>query len=183
MIEIRIAASNLRALRSKLLSHNQEQCAVLLATRGHCSNGRVLLLVREIELPLENDYVYSEIDCAQLRPEFVARIAKKARNERLSMVFVHTHPGGSKPEFSEVDDRGEEKLADFLKRREQNCIHAAMVLSRGGITARKLGCSQPVKVVSVGDRRIVEHDPLTENASDFEMFNVKLMNHGLLHRL
>ena len=179
MIELRITSSDLQTLRSTLLSHNREQCAVLFATRGLRSTGHALLMVREIEVPLENDYVYSGVGSAQLHAKFVARIAKRARLNNLSLVFVHTHIGDSIPEFSEIDDSGEKELADFLKRREQRCIHAAMVLSRGGICARRLGHKQPIKVVSVGSRRIVEYDAFAKVASDFKVYDRQIRAFGI----
>ena len=45
MIELRIASSDLQTMRDSLLGYGHECCAVLLAARGHCWNGRELMLV------------------------------------------------------------------------------------------------------------------------------------------
>ena len=113
MIELRIASNDLHALHDSLLGYGHERCAVLLATRGRCSDGHDLMLVRETVLPSEEDYTQRRLNHAKLRPDFVARVAKRARLLELSLVFVHTHPGDSIPQFSQIDDRGEEELAAF----------------------------------------------------------------------
>ena len=178
MIELRIASSDLKTMRDSLLGYGRECCAVLLAARGHCWNGRELMLVREFVLPTDNDYTRSGIDHAQLRPDFVARVAKRARLKDLSLVFVHTHPGDSIPQFSRVDDHGEEELAAFLIRRGQTYPHAALVLSQGGMSARVLGRNEPLRVVSVGDRRIVEFDPEIEKAGALAMYDRQVRAFG-----
>lgn len=165
MIELRIAASEMRAVRAALLGPEYEQCAVLFASHGQGEDGRTRLLVRDVALPDPQDYAARTTNYAQLRPAFVARVAKRARIEGLSIVFVHTHPGEGEPEFSRVDDDGESELAAFLARRGQTNVHCAMVLSSGGVRARVLGGSERVALVSVGDRVTVEHDP-TATATD-----------------
>ena len=178
MIDLRIASSDLQALRDSLLEHTNERCAVLFATRGHCSTGRELMLVRDTVLPTDDDYTQCGFDHAQLRPDFVARVAKRARLHELSLVFVHTHPGEVAPQFSSVDDRGEDDLAAFLIRRGQTYRHAALVMSRGGISARVLGGHEPLRVVSVGDQRIVEFDPEDDKIGDFAIYDRQLRAFG-----
>ena len=178
MIELRIASKDLKALRDSLLGYGQERCAVLLAARGCCSDGRELMLVRESVVPTDDDYTRSGFDHAQLRPEFVARVAKRARLQKLSLVFVHTHPGDSSPHFSPVDDRGEEELDAFLIRRGQTYSHAAIVLSLGGMSARLLGRNKPLRVVSIGDRRVVEYDPEDEKPNKFDMYDRQVRAFG-----
>lgn len=163
MIELRIAATDMQVLRSALLCVGLEQCAVLFAAHGRGEDGRDRLLVRDMALPVRGDYEKNGVDHAELKPDFVARVAKRARLENLSLVFVHTHAGEKAPHFSSIDDYGEAELAAFLARRGQTNIHAAMVLSLGGLRARVLARSDDVRVVSVGDRLKVEFDP---NATD-----------------
>ena len=178
MIELRIASSDLQALRDSLLGYGHERCGVLLASRGNCGDNRDLMLVREFVLPTNDDYTRYGFDHVQLRPDFVARVAKRARLKELSLVFVHTHPGDSVPHFSQVDDRGEEELAAFLIRRGQTFPHAALVLSQGGMSARVLGRHEPLRVVSVGDRRIVEFDPEAEKSDAFAMYDRQVRAFG-----
>jgi molybdopterin-synthase adenylyltransferase len=160
MIELRIATSDLESLRAEMLNHEHERCAVLFASRGRGTQ-RDSLLVREVVLPADCDYSKSGVDHAELTPEFVARVAKRARLQDVSLVFVHTHPGETPPRFSSADDFGESELGAFLTRRGQITCHVAMVLSQAGVRARILARGEDVRVVSVGDRLIVEFDPMS----------------------
>lgn len=178
MIDLRIASSELQALRDSLLGYPHERCAVLFASRARGSADRELMLVRESEFPTDEDYIRSGFNHAQLRPDFVARVAKRARLKDLSLVFVHTHPGESAPLFSVIDDRGEEELAAFLERRGQTVRHAAVVMSNGGISARVLGRYEPLRVVSVGNRRVVEFDPEDNKTSDFAIYDRQIRAFG-----
>lgn len=158
MNELRIAASDLRTMQTTLLSHDREQCAAMFVTYSRTGGGH-RLLVRKVAFPTPADYLSSGLDHAVLAPTYVAAIAKEARLAKMGLVFVHTHPGSTPPQFSIVDDRGELDLADFLKRRGMGDLHAAMVLSKGGLRARLLGQERELRVVSVGSRLTVEFDP------------------------
>ena len=115
--ELCFAATDLEQLRGALLPSEHGSCAVLFAAESHRSTGQVRLLVREIEHPTPSDYSSQGTDNAELSPAFVARVAKKARRNQLTLVFVHTHPGDKPPTFSAIDDHGEEILSEFLLRR------------------------------------------------------------------
>ena len=178
MIELRIAKVDLDTMRASLLGQGRERCAVLLAARASSVDGRDLMLVRETIMPADGDYVLSEFDHSELHPEFVARVAKRARLQDLSVVFVHTHPGIYAPHFSLIDNDGEQELAAFLVRRGQLVPHAALVLSDGGMSARVLGRDEPIRVVSVGDRRTVEFDPDAEIATEIAMYDRQIRAFG-----
>ena len=177
-MDLRISSTDLQLLRDSLLGYQHERCAVSFATRARSSTGREFLLVRETVFPTDEDYLRSGLDHAQLRPDFVARVAKRARSKDLSLVFIHTHPGESAPRFSHVDDHGEEELAAFFARRGQSVPHGALVMSRGGISARVLGRHEPLRVVSVGDQRVVEFDSEKNELRDFAIYDRQLRAFG-----
>ena len=179
MIELRITTRDLQSLRDSLLGHEQERCAVLLAGRGKCKDDRELIFVRESVLPVEDDYAQCGFDHAQLRPDFVARVSKRARLQDQSLVFVHTHPGNTPPHFSPIDDHGEKELAAFLIRRGQSYPHAALVLSHGGMCARLLGRNELLRVVSIGERRVVEFDPEDEKTDEYDMYDRQVRAFGV----
>lgn len=178
MKELRISADEMSMLRSKLLKGPEEKCAVLLTAHARCHDGRQLILVRETVFPTASDYSSSSVQHAEMRPEFVARVAKQARSQKLSLVFVHSHPGRHAPAFSSIDDGGEKELFAFLARREHEGPHAAIVLSEGGMSARLLGQSEHIRVVSVGDRRTVEFDPYDGSRYDAALFDRQVRAFG-----
>lgn len=169
MNEMRISAADLTSLRSSLLGDSVERCAILLAaTASSSDDGGACLIVREIHFPSDDDYLQQTAVFAQLAPAFVARLTKRARGEKLQLIFVHSHLAPSPPKFSATDKAGEHELATFLERRGLTGIHGALVLSPGGLCARVLRSTEEIRVVSIGNRRLVEFDPsqLTGLADD-----------------
>lgn len=155
MIEISIGASDTSFLEEELLAKSVERCAVLYAEQTRRSDGLIRLLVTEIEIPSEEDYLEQSEFKAVLRPRFVAQVTKRASRAERSLIFVHSHLGPSPPSFSWIDDEGETHLAKFLANRHPSKIHCAIVISQGGVRARELGTDDAVRVVSLGERRVV----------------------------
>lgn len=176
MIDLRIASTDLAELRSAVLGYRDERCAVLLASR--LEQRRCALLVREMVLPEDVDYASRTPIRAELRPEFVARVTKRAKLANLSLVFVHSHLGSRSPRFSLTDDKGERELAAFLTRRGLHELHAALVLSEGGLCARILGAPDLMRVVSVGDRLTVEADLGSEETDGSPIFDRQVRAFG-----
>lgn len=151
-------------LRAKLLGHANEQCAVLFTTvaRGERSTR---LLVREAYWPEPSDYVVQTPLSCELKADCVAKVSKQARKRGEGMVFVHTHPDtAGVPEFSTTDDQGEALLREFAYRRNPDLIHAALVLSAGGMRARVLGAGEPLRIAEVGAS--LTFTALTANGAD-----------------
>lgn len=178
MIELCIAAGDLKTLRAKLLASPNEQCAVLFASRAVRTDGLARMLVRFFELPSKNDYSSQGVDHAELTPNFVARVTKRSRIENLSLIFVHTHPGTQPPIFSLIDKQGEQMLSAFLAHRTPNMTHAAIVLSKGGMSARILATDEYVRVVSVGNKRIVESEPNDDVYVNSQQFDRQIRAFG-----
>lgn len=125
-----------------------ESCAIGLARPSH---GR--LIVHDIRYPGPADYLDRSPLSAQLTPEFIFDAAKRARATGSSLVFMHTHPfDDSVPAFSLVDDAGERRLASFLDQRFPGREHGAIVISPGGVAARKLDTAEEAIVISVGQK-------------------------------
>ncbi len=159
MIELTINSADLDAIKGALLHSNVERGAVLFANQVTRSDGLVRLLVREFELATDADYATQGPQHAELLPQFVAGVTKRARLQGLSLIFVHSHPGSHAPHFSLIDDKGESHLSAFLGHRHPDKIHAALVVSSGGLRARQLGKTQEIRVMSLGERRLVHFDP------------------------
>ena len=115
--ELCIAQPDLEALQQQLLAVDTERCAVLLASQSTRSDGQIRMLVREVIFPDQQDYNSQSALKAELRPLFVAQMAKRAAKDKLALVFVHTHLDDGVPDFSQVDDRGEQPLRTFLNMR------------------------------------------------------------------
>lgn len=129
-----------------MLSFPRETCTILLA---HHSSDR--LVIAERHPAPEWAYNARESHHAELKPEFLVPLVKRARDNSLSVVFCHTHPSDARvPQFSSVDDAGERHLSEFLAKRVPDAPHAAIVISPGGAAARLLGKNLPVSIIEVG---------------------------------
>jgi len=178
MIELVLAAGDLDAVRNDLTGGQVEGCAVLYASQVLRADGTARLLVREIQFPSPIDYTRRGPLEAELSPEFVARATKRARREGLALVFVHSHPGDEAPIFSFVDDCGEERLAAFFAHRYPERAHAAVVVSAGGMRARRLGTKEEIRVVVIGKHREVLFDALHGPATASEVFDRQVRAFG-----
>ncbi len=136
-------------LSSELLRESSvESAAVLLATPVRLQSDDWRFLVREIRYASSNAYTSRTAIGAELSPVFVASVAKEARRAGKALIFVHTHLGVQQPRFSAVDDLGEQALVRFLSIHNQ-LPHGALVLSRGGCRARRLGTDEALSVVQI----------------------------------
>lgn len=155
MIEIVLTETDLANLKDGLLATDDERCATLMARVHRRNDGVTRLLVHHIDWPVETEYRYSSTLEAELTGGYVANIVKRAKAGNEALIFVHTHPGKEDPRFSLTDNEGELHLKSFLDKRGSAVPHCALVISRSGMAARRLGTDQYVDVVSIGQQRRV----------------------------
>ena len=171
MIELVLPANDAENLRGDLLGSDTERCAVVYA-RSVVSVDRVIrLLAHEVQFPAPTDYLRKGRLEAELAPEFVARVTKRARLEQSALIFAHSHPGHEPPVFSRTDDKGEARLKKFLDRRHPEAEHGALVISAGGVRARRLGLAEEIRVSSLGAIHRVLFDPSSTAASHPHVFD------------
>lgn len=178
MIELVVATDDIESFRSKLTSGDEEGCAVLFASQTVRADGTVRLLVRKVQYPENKDYTRKGRLEAELSPEFVARVTKQARLEGVALVFVHSHPGNEAPHFSNIDSVGEEHLKAFLAHRHPTLTHTALVVSKGGVRARRLGVIEEIRVISIGTHREVLFDPNVPSKLTHETFDRQVRAFG-----
>jgi molybdopterin-synthase adenylyltransferase len=178
MIELVLAADDVDAIRRELTGGQVEGCAILYANQTERSDGLQRLLVREVQFPAIDDYSRRGRLEAELKPAFVARMTKRARLEKCAIVFVHSHPGTGAPTFSQTDWEGEQHLAAFLAHRHPGLLHAALVVSEGGMQARRIGTRQYIRVIALGAERGVLYDPAHPNETVSETFDRQVRAFG-----
>ena len=180
MTKLVFASEDYTAVKKGLTDGETEKCAVLLANQVKRSDGTVRLLVREVVWPSLNDYTRRGLSEAELSPEFVARVTKRARLGENALVFVHSHPGSEAPEFSHIDAKGEKHLRGFLSHRHPAFQHAAVVVSEGGVRGRSLGTAEEIQIISLGATREVVFDPGRDDLSIGEQFERQVRAFGAL---
>src|SRR5258705_369271 len=158
MTELVLQSPDLTAFSPGLLNSGQEGCVVLFTHSAASVSAQTRLLAFDFLIPQSSDYLGQTLLGAVLGPPFVAAVTKRAKVSKQGLVFIHSHPGSSAPQFSRTDDDGEEHLARFLRRRLPGQVHVALVISAGGGIARELGTDRPVRVVGVVTKRRVLFD-------------------------
>ena len=144
----------LSRLRSDLLKCEDETCAILFGRSVEIDGQLARIVVRESKEPSSSSYSIRTSIRAQLKPEFVAEAAQRARKNNESVIFVHTHPFAMN-QFSQIDDEGEKHLMEFFQQRVPNAAHAAMLITPEVTLARELGKGRNLDVVSVGPEVIL----------------------------
>ncbi len=149
MSRLVLTSTLLRELRSELLRHPEETCAILFAQASRNEGNLTRMTVREVLWPTPQDYEERTPISAQLRPRFIAAITQQARRSGQSLVFVHSHPFGLN-QFSATDDAGEKVLAEFLESRIPGVPHAALLVTPQVTIARVLGTPYKLQVSGIG---------------------------------
>src|SRR3984885_11156468 len=99
MIELRLQDSDVSRIVGELVGRETERCAILLASHVALSDGLERLIVTRIEYPDDDAYADRSPLSAELKPDYIAHIGKVAAREKLSVVFVHSHPGSAPAEL------------------------------------------------------------------------------------
>ena len=153
MSRLVLTSDLLSRLRTELLASELETYSILFGRSIEISGRLARIVVHDAVTPPLKAYSERTPTRVQLRPEFVAEIAQRARRSGEAIVFTHTHPFPLN-EFSLTDDEGEKVLADFLKQRVPEPRHAALLITPETIIARELGHKLPLNVLGVGPKLV-----------------------------
>lgn len=161
---------HLAALKAQVFPDNgQEATAYLLCGRADIARDPWTgLATRRLlsfdVVPLEEANVLSSSDShIRSRTGTFAKVLRRARQEDLSVVVVHSHPAGF-DSFSPIDDREEPCLLELAQHRNgPEAEVGSLVLTRGGETFGRIwtwqGMSTPVSLISVVGKRLCLHYP------------------------
>ncbi|QNN21748.1 ThiF family adenylyltransferase [Planctomycetales bacterium ZRK34] len=104
-----------------------EGAAYLLCGASETTD-EVRLLVRDV-IPVEDAHYLDRTPIRlSIMSDSYVRVAKRARDNRESIIFVHSHPVDH-PGFSDQDDSEDPKLMDFFSSRAQSSFHGSMVFN------------------------------------------------------
>jgi hypothetical protein len=164
-------------LSGSLLSSIEESCAILLAGRAE-HKGRVRLLVREVHQAPDDAYRKRSAIRAELKPEFIAPLVKRARRTDSALIFCHTHPGGEGyPFFSTIDGEGERPLLKHLNQRQIRGPHGALVISPKGCRSRIMATADELRVLEIG-RTVRTVSPQIDKQFNKEIFDRQIRAFG-----
>jgi len=149
MSRVILTSELLTRLRNELLADEHEAYCILFGRSVEVDGKLTRIVIRESLTPPSEAYVKRTPTQVQLRPEYVATIAQRARKTGESVIFAHSHPFPLN-EFSIIDDEGEKVLAEFFEARAPKARHAALLITPEVAIARELGREEPLSVMGVG---------------------------------
>lgn len=88
-----------------------ETAGVILAERLH---GGMALFARHLSIVPSEGYATRRVNQLRIDPVAFNRLIRPARDDGLSVITVHTHPGSDLPWFSAADDAGDSRLMPSL---------------------------------------------------------------------
>lgn len=151
MIDLVFKNPDLHKVRQELLlESSRESAAILLATPVARTDG-VRLLVREVYFPTEADYVHRTGTRVQLTQEFSMSVERRAKDKGWSLIYCHSHPMQSQPEYSMVDDAAERQLGPYMDYRSPGVPHLSLLIGNSGIDARVMTTREKVRVLEIGE--------------------------------
>lgn len=140
-----------QALIAAMAHPTLESGAILLAHAVRKGEGGAWrLLVKECHVATEKDYVERTPVNVRFTPEFCLPLEKRAKLEKLSLIYCHTHVHDGTPRFSAIDDRAEAELGTYLEQRRILSPAVALLLSHDAMVARVLGTQESVRIIESG---------------------------------
>ena len=166
----------------------KEAVAVLLCGRRD-GDRRHRLIVRAVaEIPHASCPVRTS-DQVTWRPDDIAPLLDRASDERLSVVKVHSHPGGFSA-FSKTDDEGDTRLLPMIKGWvEADLPHgSAVMLPDGQMFGRildSMGRFAPIEVINVvgDDLHFWYHHAGNATVPSFAASHAQVFDTGTIERL
>lgn len=158
MIELIFPDGRLRRLRDDIWHDDLETAAILLCEPAR-SEDDWRLTVREMHVVPPEASLVRTATAVVVDPAFGLPIEKKARIERLSLVYCHTHPHQTKNvAFSSIDDDAEIELAKYAEGRIPGVPHCALVFGGEAVASRRLGTRENVKVTEIQHEDAATYD-------------------------
>lgn len=135
-MNIRILESQWLPFTQSLRSRNDvESAGIILAER--LQGGEVLLARQLIEVP-DVGYAIRRADQIRIDPVMLNRLVRPARDEGLSVITVHTHPGTNRPWFSAADDSGDSRLIPSLFAQMAGPHGSVVIAGDSGVAAGRV---------------------------------------------
>ena len=152
-ISLSLSGDQHEYLKSFLFPDDGKEAVALLLCGRRAGDRRERLVVREIHgIPYDQCTERTAV-LVSWRPEYIAPLLDRAAEEGLSVVKVHSHPGGHAG-FSATDDEGDARLLPMIRGWvEQDIAHGSAVMLPGGVMFGRVlhhsGMSEPISCIAV----------------------------------
>jgi molybdopterin-synthase adenylyltransferase len=167
-------APSLEDIRRRLFADEPREAAcVVLARATATPRGALRFIAFDAMFAERSDYAQQSGNRVELTADFMARAARRAREEKCSLFVTHTHPGAHRVEASDVDRSGEEQWAPAVSHRIAPEHAGRLILGRAVAHAAVLTGPQVIslRVEEVGDRVVIEADGAFGNADAIQQIH------------
>jgi len=164
----------LEDIRRRLFADEPYEAAcVVLARATATPRGALRFIASDAMFAEPSDYIVQSSDRVELTAEFMARAARRARDEKFSLFVTHTHPRAHRVGPSYVDRSSEEQWAPAVSRRITPGYAGRIILGRAVAHAAVLTAQQviPLRIVEVGDRVVIEADGALGDADPIQQIH------------
>lgn len=137
MMTIRINEDMWRALAANLMARRDVETAALLFAK-HVDDEQKVLVVRNWVAVPDDGYLIRAIDQLRIDPVAINRLTRRARDEGLTILTIHTHPMALDAWFSHADDIGDARLLPSFASQVPDVPHGAIVMAGSGAVAARI---------------------------------------------
>jgi len=142
----------------RLLKSKNEQAGFILAGPMKRA-GSVTLLARKLLVCSSEELENNGPAHVQVKKDFIKKVLTICRNERLCLVYFHTHPFSSKKvSFSSIDDACDGEFFPYVAYKIPEIYHATLVLGQKDLDARiydkKLARILPISEITILGERL-----------------------------
>jgi hypothetical protein len=187
-VTLTLTGDQLAHLRSFLFPGDAKEAVAIMLCGRRDGDRRHRLLVLEIH-DVPYDHCKRTAVNVTWQPDYIAPILERASAERLSVVKIHSHPGGYAA-FSDTDDDGDARLLPMIRGWvEADIPHASTImLPNGQIFGRVLRSKQgfePITAINVaGDDLLFWYaDAGSITVPDFAASHAQIFDVGTIERL
>lgn len=162
-MKLRVLKSEWRPFIDKLRARTDvESAGIILAER---LQGDVLLARHLLAVP-DAAYIIRKCDRLRIDPVALNRLIRPARDQGLSVLTIHTHPGTNVPWFSTADDAGDSVLIPSLFA-QMSGPHGSLVIAgdTGVVCARAWTSAENIVPVTLREVGSGIHVSLPDDAS------------------
>lgn len=164
---LRIEESMWRSLVDHLSARTDVETGAIILAAPHETGGGDDLVAREVKLIPEKGYRIRRIDQLSIDPVAINRLVHTAREKRMSILTVHSHPMAREAWFSHADDLGDARILPSFASQVPGVPHGALVVAGSGAVAGRVavdGRLQPLVVRVVGHRLTTVTAPAPDSA-------------------
>lgn len=166
-----ILEEHLEHLHSLTFSMPECEGAAYLLCGQSVTAEETRLLVRDVIPVRDEHYIVREPLRLSVKSDSYVSAAKGAHNQKGSLFFAHSHPGGY-PDFSEQDDAEEPHLMEFFSGRIPERLHGSLILiGKDGMRARAwigTGWAEVTRIRVIGTGfRFIDYDDDQEPVPEF----------------